>query len=193
MLNKRHFQTSCGMMAAYALALPVAVMAVGPATPVTSASSAAVVKPLATKPLVAKPAEAPPQPVTRAGLATELEREFRALDTNKDGYLSQAEIAAGQVNRQKQLEALARKRREAAFTAMDTNKDGQLSHDEFLANNVMAKRPMPNGAKALVRLDANKDGRLTLAEYTALMLSNFDKSDANHDAVLSPEEGRVRR
>jgi hypothetical protein len=40
----------------------------------------------------------------------------------------------------------------------------------------------------MARLDTDHDGKLTLAELSASMLARFDRADANHDGIVTPEE-----
>ena len=122
-------------------------------------------------------------PLTREAASANLQTEFQTLDTNKDGFLSQAEIAAGLVARRSQAIAAIRKQRDTAFVAMDTNKDGQLSRDEFMAGGPKFSPVLPNGSKALKRFDTNKDGRVSLNEYLTVALSQFDRATANRSTV----------
>jgi Ca2+-binding EF-hand superfamily protein len=138
-------------------------------------------------------ASAQPAPLTREAATTKLQAEFQALDTNKDGYLSQSEIAAGLVARRAQLIAAIRKQREAAFLAMDTNKDGQLSRDEFLAGGPKFSSVLPDGSKALSRFDLNKDGKVSLNEYLAVALANFDKANTNKAATSDAKKKAPQR
>jgi Ca2+-binding EF-hand superfamily protein len=123
-----------------------------------------------------------PAPLTREGAAAQLRAQFQTLDTNKDGFLSQAEIAAGIATRRTQVVAAIRKQREAAFQAMDTNKDGQLSRDEFMAGGPKFAPGAPDGSKALNRFDVNKDGKVSLNEYLSVALSAFDKASPSRPA-----------
>jgi hypothetical protein len=181
MSAKLQVKTGFGIAITIATLMPLAAWAALPQT-----SGQTVAPPVAAKPPVPPVA----RQVTRPGLAAELEKQFRALDTNKDNMVTQVEIAASASSRQQQIRADIRKRREATFNAMDANKDGQLSRAEFLANDGTDKQPRPDGAKAMARFDANKDGRVTLAEYSTRPLAEFDRGDVNRDGVLSPDELR---
>lgn len=119
-----------------------------------------------------------PAPLTREAASAQLQAQFQALDTNKDGFLSQAEIAAGVQAQRARVIAAVRKQREAAFVAMDTNKDGQLSREEFLAGGPKFTGPVPDGSKALARFDTNKDGKVSLNEYLSVALAGFDRANA---------------
>ena len=129
-----------------------------------------------------------PAPLTREAVSAKLQAQFQGLDTNNDGYLSQAEIAAGIAARRAQIIAQIRKQREAAFLAMDTNKDGKLSRDEFLAGGPKFSPTPPDGSKALARFDLNKDGKVSLNEYLTVALANFDKATANKAAAGTPKK-----
>lgn len=132
-----------------------------------------------------RPANAQPAPLTREAASARLQAQFQSLDTNKDGYLSQAEIAAGIAARRAQVIAQIRKQREAAFLAMDTNKDGQLSRDEFLAGGPKFSPVAPDGSKALARFDVNKDGKVSLNEYLSVALAAFDRMTGNKGAAAN--------
>jgi Ca2+-binding EF-hand superfamily protein len=128
-------------------------------------------------------ANAQPAPLTREAVSGKLQAEFQTLDTNKDGFLSQAEIAAGVSARRTQIITAIRKRRDAAFVAMDTNKDGQLSRDEFLAGGPKFSAAQPDGSQALKRFDTNKDGKVSQNEYLTVALAAFDRQTGNRTNV----------
>ena len=119
-------------------------------------------------------------PLTRADVIARLRAEFTKLDTNRDGYISQQELAAGLVAEQAQALAEIRQKRSEAFDAMDTNHDGQLSREEFLA--AVKAGPLPDSAAIIAKMDTNKDGSLTFAEFSARRLAAFDQQQANQAA-----------
>jgi hypothetical protein len=99
---------------------------------------------------------------TRRSAETKLDGEFAASDTNKDGFLSQAEIQARmgrmKVSSGKTLDPAQAKKIATLFIARaDTNKDGKVSEAESqaLMSNVFAK------------YDLNKDGRVDGQEAAA--------------------------
>ena len=113
---------------------------------------------------------------------------FDRLDTNRDGFLSRAELEPlGVVSAPAQVETAA-----AMFDRLDTNRDGFLSPGE--AGNVFA--PIPGGSFA--GFDANRDGFLTRAEAMPHLqwLQNrhagtaptLDAYDMNRDGFLSRAE-----
>jgi Ca2+-binding EF-hand superfamily protein len=98
-----------------------------------------------------------------------------ALDTDHDGMLSAAEIAAAP----------------RSLATLDRNQDGRLTDDEYLPP------PQASGASAeelvqqLMALDRNQDGVLTPNELPARMQNLFQRADANHDRKITPDEIRA--
>jgi len=133
------------------------------------------------------PAARGPQQVTRAEFAKTIDGRFAAVDTNKDGSLTKAEIAAAQARALQQAQAIEAQRIEAEFKKLDTNKDNQLSLAEFKAA-APTMKSAESPEKMIEGLDANKDGKVSAAEYRAQPLANFDKADANHDGILTAAE-----
>jgi hypothetical protein len=103
-------------------------------------------------------------PDTRAEVQAGAKARFDASDSNKDGFLDQAELDAA---RTKQLAAMA-----AAGRAPPPG-----------------RTPPPGGRKGMLeRADSNKDGKLSLAEYSAMPLAMFDRFDTNKDGKMSQDE-----
>ena len=98
-----------------------------------------------------------------------------ALDTDHDGQLSAAEIAAAS----------------KSLLTLDKNHDGQLTSDEY------SPRFNPNSTAAdevlqrMMLLDRNGDGVLTLDEVPERMQAVFQRGDTNHDGKLSSDEIRA--
>lgn len=136
-------------------------------------------------PVAAAPAAQAP---TRAQVIKNIETSFRAVDTNGDGILSQAELAAAEAKGLQQRVVAVRQRVEAEFNKLDTNHDGQLSKAEFMAAAPQAPTTAPNGADVMAQLDKNHDGKVTMDEYRSPILGRFDALDTNHDGVISPAE-----
>src|SRR4051812_16560315 len=104
--------------------------------------------------------EAPraPHPMTRAEVKAKVDARFARLDSNRDGYLTPDEIAAGHA------------RRGEGFAMRRMRPDGPM------AQRPMAERPMREGpladgpgrdgrAEVFAHLDANHDGVVTREEF----------------------------
>ena len=115
----------------------------------------------------------------------EQSEEFKAIDTDRDGKLSEAEIRAFA----------------AARTAeMDTNKDGVISPEEMRAFHDKQREKMR--LARLARMDDNKDGIVSAEEYQKHMAEGMmrhanrprdghphDGMPLRHGAVPPPPEG----
>lgn len=98
--------------------------------------------------------------------------DFDAVDTNKDGKITPAEIAAN---------------RAARFTAADTNGDGKLDRAELAAElqNMIADRMADRmAARALDMLDAELQNMIA----DRMVARALDMLDADRDGALSAEE-----
>lgn len=165
--------------------------------------------------------DGPGAPRTRAEVQAKTQERFTALDTNRDGAVTQAEIDASRAKRVQERDAKRAERRTAMFQRLDTDRNGQLSPAEFAARPARDAdardgehrgrrgdrhggrgghhRGGPDGAGRdggqgmLARMDANHDGRVTLAEMQAPALARFDRADANRDGTVTREEMRAAR
>ncbi len=97
---------------------------------------------------------------TRTAALAQIKAEFAADDTNHDGVLTRAEVAA----------RVARMRTAGGARPLSPAQVKQLTELWF------------------ARTDANHDGKVTLAEAQGEMAAIFDRYDANHDGVISPGE-----
>ena len=155
-----------------------------------------------------RPLPAPAAKVhTRAEVQNHVAQMFNRLDTNRDGYLTHAEVDAARGQWAEKRRERAGKRGGAAFDRLDTNKDGQVSRQEWEAGRQAREQRMAGagqmrgmhragmgfGGHMFGMADANKDGRVTLAEAQAAALQHFDRMDLNHDGNLTPEERRQAR
>lgn len=102
---------------------------------------------------------------TRSAALAQIRAEFVAGDTNHDGVLTRAEVAA----------RVARMRTAGGARAMSPAQVKQLTDLWF------------------ARTDANHDGKVTLAEAQGEMAAMFDRYDVNHDGVISPAEMQEAR
>ncbi|QIK78593.1 hypothetical protein G7077_06485 [Sphingomonas piscis] len=110
-----------------------------------------------------------------------LARQFAEVDTNKDKFVTVAEIDAKMKNPARAKEGV---------TALDKNKDGKLSLAEFAAQ-VGKVEATADTDQQLTRWDTDRNNQVTLAEYQGSALSQFDKLDANKDGTLTEAEARA--
>jgi hypothetical protein len=119
---------------------------------------------------------------------------FAALDTDRDGQLSNAEIVGAG----------------SALLKLDRNNDGKLTPDEVFAGGPGAgrgspdpapgeRRPGPRGPgnqspeafrDRLKQADANNDGKLSKDEAPQFLKERFERLDANSDGFIDQEESR---
>lgn len=130
-----------------------------------------------------------PKAQSRAEVEAKVRARFAALDANRDGFLTRDELRA-------QVEKKMAERRAAAFDALDTDRNGSISREEFAARGrrgqVMMMRERHGGGRMMMGL-MDKDGRVSVDAMVKSALERFDKADANHDGVLTPEERKAAR
>lgn len=103
--------------------------------------------------------------------------DFAAVDADKDGKVTEAELTAW---------------RAAEAAKVDANKDGKLSAEELTAARVadMTARATEMATRMVADLDTDGDGLLTAAEMAArpgpAML--FDRADADGDGAVTQAE-----
>jgi Ca2+-binding EF-hand superfamily protein len=157
-----------------------------------------------------KPATAPMPSISRAEMIQKVQDHFGKLDTNKDGFVTKDEMQAAEAAMRERFANHMQERESAVFDRIDTNKDGSISRAEFDAAHkamIANHAGIPGGAmrgahgmhglhgamagRMFATADANNDGRVSLQEATAAATAHFDKIDANHDGVLTPDEMRA--
>ena len=143
----------------------------------------------AARPVAVPAPAATAKPVTRVMFTKDIDSSFQRVDANKDGFVTQTEIAAAEARAQATVQAQFTVRRKQAFDRLDANKDGQVSFAEFAAGSPGPKLAT-NGQQALVQLDTNKDGRVTLVEFRVPAMRRFERIDANRDGTATVEEQR---
>lgn len=115
---------------------------------------------------------------TRTDVNGRVTKMFARLDTNHDGFISQAEIDALQAQRAQRMEQRAAKFDPSKmFDRLDLNHDGQITTAEAEAarsQRAEAKDGKPAQANAtafgglFARADTNKDGVVTKAEFDTM-------------------------
>lgn len=125
--------------------------------------------------------------VARADFVGLVDKEFAAIDADKDGKATAAEI---EKFRQAKLEERARQINAARFNELDKDKNGSLSLLEFAA--LAPQQPRVNAKPLVTRFDRNKDGLVSREEYKNGSLDDFNRRDVNNDGVLSPVEARAK-
>lgn len=106
---------------------------------------------------------------------------FTAIDADKDGKVTQAEIAA---------------HRAAMFAAADANGDGKLSADELAARELarFTETMADRTARMIERRDANGDGVLSADEIgDGPMEDHFAMIDTDNDGAISQAEAEAVR
>ncbi len=109
----------------------------------------------------------------RGAMLTEL---FDTIDANKDGKVTQDELAA---------------HRKAEFTATDTNGDGALSAEELQAR-MLAQMLARQSARMIDNMDDDGNGTLSEAEMgEGPVAQNFARIDTDNDGAISKEEAQA--
>jgi Ca2+-binding EF-hand superfamily protein len=134
-------------------------------------------------------AQTAPKPVSRADFIKIGDGQFSGADTNHDGFMSRAELAAQQERDLEKAKANLNQQFTAKFNQLDTNHDGKLSLQEFLAAVPQLKIGEP-ADQMIARLDTNHDGRISAEEFRNSRLAAFNRLDANHDGILTPQESQ---
>lgn len=103
------------------------------------------------------------------GIPTANDPLLYVIDTNHDGILSAAEIAASSTS----------------LLSLDRNHDGAITPDEM---STQLQTPEERVNRMLADFDTNHDGRIAKAEVPDRMDAQFDAIDANHDGYLDKDE-----
>ncbi len=108
--------------------------------------------------------------------------DFAAIDADKDGKITKAEVEA---------------HRAARVVALDADKDGKLSAAELKAQAMerAGARADDMVARMIERHDTDGDGLISVAEMAAgpSPLSVFDRIDSDKDGAISVEEAEAAR
>ena len=137
-------------------------------------------------------AQSAQKPISRADYIKTVDGRFNNMDANHDGFLSRAEMAA-QAQRDLDLgKAKINQQLVASFNKLDTNHDGKLTLQEFMgAAPAIKLGETPD--QIVQRLDSNHDGRISTAEFRDPEVAKFNRVDANHDGIATPQEVQAAR
>ena len=104
---------------------------------------------------------------------------MRALDTDHDGALSAAELAAAT----------------SSLNSLDQDQDGALSQKELSRHSLQVHgRPAGQGGPAerirqrILKSDTDGDGKISLDEAPERLQNHFDRADADRDGLLDATE-----
>lgn len=134
----------------------------------------------------------------RADVPAHVERIFKQLDLNHDGFVTKDEIAASRAKFEERVAKSAPKRAASRFDRLDANHDGKITRDETGSRR----------SALFEDADANKDGVVTRAEFDDAVASGkiklrhanmrgsaivrlFDEADVNRDGKVSLEEAQA--
>ena len=117
---------------------------------------------------------------SRADVQSAIARRFARMDSNRDGFVSQAEAEALQAKRGERGQKRAERRAKGfdpgkMFARLDANRDGNITRAEAAAARTAraVAKGKPANAHALAlgglfeRADANRDGIISRAEFNA--------------------------
>jgi Ca2+-binding EF-hand superfamily protein len=138
--------------------------------------------------------------VTLEEMRASKEKHWLEADANKDGVVTQEEIAA--LFERKGAERFAEQDKnkdgvlsrdevqrmpQEIFEKIDANKDGNLSQSELIA---MHGKKHDGKGGPFADIDANGDGKITKAESEAFVGERFKELDLNGDGAITRDEMR---
>ena len=111
----------------------------------------------------------------RSDVGARVERMFKKLDLNHDGFITKDEVATTRSQFDERSAKSAPKRAAKMFDRLDTNHDGQITQAEvdaahtarLAAKGRKSASRRPASSSLFARADANKDGVVTRAEFDA--------------------------
>ena len=137
--------------------------------------------------LMGSAALAQAKPVTRSDFLKNVDGRFAMIDTNHNGTIEPAEMAAEQQRELQVAKTAITQQLQQKFRQLDTNKDGQLSLAEFMAA-APPIRTNETPQQLMQALDANHDRKVSADEFKAPEIAKFNRLDINHDGVVTPAE-----
>ena len=137
--------------------------------------------------LMGSAALAQAKPVTRSDFLKNVDGRFAMIDTNHNGTIEPAEMAAEQQRELQVAKNAITQQLQQKFRQLDTNKDGQLSLAEFMAA-APPIRTNETPQQLMQALDANHDRKVSADEFKAPEIAKFNRLDTNHDGIVTPAE-----
>lgn len=129
----------------------------------------------------------------RTDVAAHVEKMFKALDTNRDGFITKAEIAALQAEFDERTAKTAPKRVARMFNRLDADHDGKITVAEAASGRRAkanpAKSSRRSGSSLFAQADANSDGVVTRSEFDAAIASG--KVKLHHTAMRGSQIVRL--
>jgi Ca2+-binding EF-hand superfamily protein len=152
----------------------------------------------------------------RSDVPAHVERVFKKLDLNGDGFVTKDELATSKALFGQRMNQSTPQRAAKLFDRLDADHDGKITRAEVearraarFAASANAAKPATHPAKSVLfaRADANGDGTITRAEFDASVANGkiklrhvnmagswierlFDMADVNRDGRVSREEAQ---
>ena len=164
---------------------------------------------------IAQPAAQPAAKVqARTAVQAQVAKQFARIDTNRDGFVTKAEVDAIAATRGQKVAAT--RNPGAMFDRLDANRDGSITRAEFDASRTQRQQRVATrdkdgdgrpdarrmgqgrrmgvlGGRMFEMADANRDSRVSLQEATEAAIRRFDTVDANRDGQITPQERQQSR
>ena len=138
--------------------------------------------------------------ITRAQVETRVRDMFARVDSDRDGFITQAEAQAFRGAARAELRNDRGNRREARFARLDANRDGSISRDEFFARAGRGDRANEGERRGLraERRAERRAARLERRGQRGGMMARFggkrfERVDADKDGRISLAEVTTQR
>ncbi len=136
-------------------------------------------------------------PTARADVISMANQRFDRIDTNQDGMIDAAEMAA----HREQMKDRMKERRAKRIAAREAA--SEAATDEGAKTSWRTRKGKRDGGWAgkqrgergdwFARLDTDGDGMISRDEFIAPALKRFDRADADGDGIVTPEERAAAR
>lgn len=137
------------------------------------------------------------EPMARAEMMAKTEQRFAKLDTNGDGTIDAAEMAAHReamkAARAERLASMSEEDKAKLQAKMQERRAAMKERKAERSASTDGTREQRNKGGWLARMDANGDGLITSEEFAAPAMKRFDRLDANGDGIVTPDERAAGR